>query len=171
MAVVAATLLLTANMASAEGYVGFNVGKTDWGTSSDPTSFSLIGGYFFAESFSAELAYTDFGSASGFAELNGESFFGDLDGSGWRLSAVGRLPVGESFDLFAKLGVMLWDIDGDVSFADRSGRVGTDGNDFVFSIGGSYHITEAVVSTLEYERVTGDLDGLDTLSLGLFVRF
>ena len=42
MAVVAATLLLTANMASAEGYVGFNVGKTDWGTSSDLASIFLI---------------------------------------------------------------------------------------------------------------------------------
>ena len=43
-----------------------------------------------------------------------EDFGVEVDVSGFNLSLMGILPVGERFDLFVKFGMIAWDADGDM---------------------------------------------------------
>ena len=76
--------------------LGSDVDKND-------TAWSLFGGYNFTENFGAELGYLNTGDWS----VDGEQF----SSQGATLSAIGRLPLGDVFSLFAEGGAYIYQVD------------------------------------------------------------
>ncbi|MET0382378.1 MAG: outer membrane beta-barrel protein [Burkholderiaceae bacterium] len=90
---------------SGESFIGVNIGKATYNTScgvagltcqNNVTSYSVTAGNMFSENFGAELSLLNFGTASRAG--------GGASARGINLSAVGRLPLGDSFGLEGKLG-------------------------------------------------------------------
>lgn len=149
-------------------YAGLNVGNTDW-EGENTTSFSLIGGYNFNQNWAVEAAYTNFGDVD--VDIFDDGDIAKFEADGIRLSVVGTLPVADKFNLFAKVGMMAWDLD--VSYMGESGS--TDGTDFTYGVGASYAFTDTVVMNLAMDRLSADIEGesanLDTISLGVSFSF
>ena len=141
-------------------YVGAGIGdfgvKVDGFDGSD-TGFKVFGGYRFIKYLAAEVEYLDGGTV--------EDGGLEIDVSGFNLSGVGILPVGEKFSLFAKLGMIFWDADSN-GFGDDSGE------DFSWGVGAGYSFTEQFGMQLEYQGFEiEDTDTVDMISLGASWKF
>ena len=141
-------------------YVGAGIGdfgvKVDGFDGSD-TGFKVFGGYRFIKYLAAEVEYLDGGTV--------EDGGLEIDVSGFNLSGVGILPVGEKFNLFAKLGMIFWDV-GSNGFGDDSGE------DFSWGVGAGYSFTEQFGMQLEYQGFEiEDADTVDMISLGATWKF
>jgi len=170
--------------AAAQAYLGFGVGKSDYGSGNvipdlitsgsvdgKDSGFKIFGGYQFNPYFAVELAYVDLGKAT----YSG-SFFGapvndgSLETSGLNASAVGILPLGAAFELFGKVGIFGWesrarDFTAGVPFSGKA-----DGGDISFGVGLAFHFTRNVGIRAEWERFRA-VDDIDLLSAGLVIRF
>ena len=88
--------------------------------------------------------------------------------SGFNASLRGALPVGEQFSLFAKVGMMFWDVD--VDSAELSGS--DSGEDFSWGIGAGFDFTETLGATVEYQGFeVEDTDTVDLISASLVWKF
>ena len=133
----------------------------------DDTAFKVFGGYKFDMSvvdLGVELGYIDFGEA----EINtadGELVFAPTGINLWGVAGFELGPV----DLFAKLGVIAWDVE-TTTFA---GRVSDDGTDFGLGFGAGFDIGKVQIRG-DYELFdTSDVDVsmLSMLSLGVSYTF
>ena len=133
----------------------------------DDTAFKVFGGYKFDMSvvdLGIELGYVDFGEA----EINtaaGELVF---DPTGIKLWGVAGFELG-SVDLFAKLGVIAWDVE-TTTFA---GRFSDDGTDFGLGLGAGFDIGKVQIRG-EYELYDSsdaNVSMLSMLSLGVIYPF
>jgi OmpA-OmpF porin, OOP family len=149
-AFVASALLASAPAFAADDsgfYVGAGVG--DFGLEIDGQ---------FMKYLAAELEYIDGGTA--------EDFGLEIDVSGFNLSAMGILPVGEKFNVFAKLGMIFWDAD-----LGGAGRGSESGEDFSWGVGAGYDFTDQFGARVEYQGFEiEDADG-DMISLGFSWMF
>ena len=162
LAIIAASAFaVSPAMASPNGfYLGAGVGdfgvKVDGFDASD-TGFKLFGGYQAWKYFGAELEYIDGGSS----EDGGVK----VDVSSWNLSAMGILPIGEQFNVFAKLGIVFWD-------AEMRGFGDDSGEDFSWGIGAGYSFTDHFGARLEYQGFEiEDTDTVDMISIGASWNF
>lgn len=93
---------------SAGASVGYsNVSVEDSGISIDfsDIGYKVFGAYMFNDNWGIEGGWMDMGSMS-------ENVFGteiELEVDGFDVFAVGAMPVSETFDLFAKAGIVSWD--------------------------------------------------------------
>lgn len=133
----------------------------------DDTAFKVFGGYRFDMSvvdLSVELGYVDFGEA----EINtaaGEVVF---DPTGINLWGVAGFELGP-VDLFAKVGVIAWDLE-TTTFA---GRDSDDGTDYGFGLGAGFDVGKVQIRG-EYELYdtsNADVTMLSMLSLGVVYPF
>jgi len=118
---------------------------------SDDTALKLFGGWRLSRFFAIQLDYIDFGESSG------TSSFLDLrsDTSGFAPNVVGTLPIG-FFELFAKAGMMWYDVDLDL---DDDPTLSDSGEDPIYGVGVGLTLVERLTLRLEYEIV--DLETLD----------
>ena len=144
--------------------------------------WKLFAGYNFNQYFGAEFAYVDLDEvkAGGKADIKGSirdvnfsaEVSGELSGeiNGFTFAGVGRYPVTDQLDIFAKAGGFYWDIDlkaklsgsgdlGSVPF-DRSisPSLSDSGISYVFGLGAEYDITENLSLRAEWERYGYDYD-------------
>ena len=137
------------------------------------TAFKLYGGGFFSPNFGAELSYVDLGELS----YSGD-FFGTpvTNGSvgiwGYNVAALARFPVTESFSLFGKLGVFLWeseanDITDGTPFSSTAR--GWDGGSF--GVGADWRFAGSFSARVEWERFKIDDNDASLVSIGLQYRF
>lgn len=118
------------------------------------SSWRIFGGYQFHKHFAAELGYADFGkfTASGTAPGLG-SVSAEVKANAWDLVLVGIVPVAESFSVFGKAGLALWDVDSSATISGvGSASVSDDGTDFTFGIGAQYNFTKNVGARIEWQR-------------------
>lgn len=135
-------------------YVGANYGLHKDGTGDydeDSDLWEVYGGIGLFEYFGVEVSHTDLGA------LTNETDEVDIDG--WGLAAVGQIPLGERFKVYAKLGQLFWDASIDVDDLDETSF---DGEEPFYSVGAGYEIVEPLTVTLEYTRYNTDID-LDEL--------
>jgi OOP family OmpA-OmpF porin len=145
------------------------------------TAWSLVGGYRFNRNVALEGAYVDLGSH----KLSGTTSApaaGSLDGRykvhGYRIAAVGIVPLSSGFSLYGKAGLMFARTDLELSAssvalsgAGQSRTVGTLG------LGMSYDFTRNVFARAEwnrYARVGDDGTGrssIDAYTVGVGYRF
>jgi OmpA-OmpF porin, OOP family len=129
----------------------------------EDTSFRFFIGYRTMEWFAVELGYVDFGGVdTTFIDPTLGNVRLDVDASGFDAQAIGLLKF-EKVDLYAKAGLILWNVDtrgragsGLLTF-DRS--FSDDGTDLVFGAGVKYSFLERWAVRLEYENFA--IDGLD----------
>jgi OmpA-OmpF porin, OOP family len=135
------------------GSFGVDVG----GYSARDASFKVVAGYDFGKYLGLELEYIDGGSP--------EDLGVSVEVSRINASVLGTWPVGERFDVFAKAGLFLWDI-------EIPGLGSDSGEDFSYGIGVSYDITGHFGLRGEYQRFEiADADTVDLLAATATWRF
>lgn len=190
-AALAATGFFFATQCLAQPYGGFSVGQADVDESMvipaliDPGgnvdgkdgAFKLFGGYQFNRNVALEAAFVDLGDVSysgnftGTPPLTGPVTGGRVQNSGLNLSAVGVLPLGQKFVLFAKAGMFLWYSEA----TDVTGGLATfseeDGSDLSLGLGASVALGQRVSLRAEWERF--DMSGVDVdlVTVGVAFRF
>jgi len=94
----------------------------------------------------------------------------EADTTGWVLSVLGIWPFGDSFNLFAKLGFVMWDVEGRgvIKVPDfdiqESGSLGSEsGTDFAWGIGGTWNFMDNMGLRAEYQQF--ELDDFNTVNL------
>ncbi|MEJ2115950.1 MAG: outer membrane beta-barrel protein [Gammaproteobacteria bacterium] len=133
--------------------------------------FKVFGGYNFHKNFAAEIDYLNFGEPSDDifgVDIKIEDFYAIA------LYGVGKLPLSEHFELFAKLGAAYWEGDAKARFMGISASSREDGTEFAYGLGASYAFTDQYAVRVEYEEIDTDSDDLSTLGLltvGGEVRF
>lgn len=165
--------------------VGFDLQSSSLDDSD--TGFGLAVGYQVNRNFAAELAYVDLGEVS-YSATNGQASPGNQDvaldtsAAGPVLSLLGILPVSSRFDVYARAGLAVMNVDGEARIAegDASERVSdsTTRSNAVFGVGGQYSFNNRFAVRLEWDRhfdvgsddITGESD-IDLFALGLRYNF
>lgn len=153
------------------GYVYGSVGRAEYDTPcslgcDDPdVSFKVGTGGSWSEIIGLELNYLNFGQA----DRNG----GETEAQGVNLSLVGNLPIGEMFNLFAKIGTTY----GWTDTTARAGFVSGDDNGFGLSygLGAGVDLTRNWTVQAEWEqhrlKFVSGRDEVSLLSVGVKYRF
>ena len=142
------------------GFVGAAAGRTavdaDAGLSASDTGWKAFGGYDFIRYFGVEGGYSDLGTfeeAGSSASVNGLGVY-----------ARGLIPIGESVELFGKLGMVRWDVEAQ--------GVSDTGNDLAFGAGAAFNFAQKYSVRLEYEIFDIESDANASMgSVGFAYRF
>lgn len=153
-------------------YVGAGVGKAsievdDTGFDADDTAFKVFGGYNFNQYFAVEATYFDGGKPD---ERFGSGVV-EAATDGVNASAVGRLPIGDVFSLFAKVGFASYDVE--VTTRIRNATVfsatGSD-EDLSYGIGGAFDFGSFELRG-EYEAIDISDGSFNVLTLNGLYKF
>jgi len=143
--------------------------------------FKTFGGYAFNRYFALETGYFNLGKFGFQADtLPPGDLRGDIKLQGVNLDAVGSVPLGDSFSLFARGGVTYADAKdsftgaGAVAVIDPSPRRWA--ANYKFGFGAEYDFTRSVGMRLEGERYrvddgVGNKGDVDLYSVGLVFKF
>jgi OmpA-OmpF porin, OOP family len=154
-------------------YLGASVGKasvevSDADFDNSDTAFKIFGGYAFNEYFGVELAWFDGGTPD---ERFGAGVV-EVELSGLNASVVGRVPLGDTFALFGKVGFASYDaeisarVNGTTIFSEE----GSD-EDLSYGIGGEFRFGQSFGLRAEYEMVDASGAEFNLLSVGGVFRF
>lgn len=143
------------------------------GTDDKDTGWKAFAGYRIMKYLAVEGAYTNFGEASATvtatAPIAGTANV-KLENESWSLSAVGILPLGDKFSLFARLGFNVWNVDASASGTGSGGTAysgSDDGSGGLYGLGAAYSLTPNLNLRAEWERYDFDGNNLDFVSVGL----
>jgi OmpA-OmpF porin, OOP family len=191
-AAAAASVCATGAWAQDKGlYVGLGVGQSEAVDYCDEepglvinscddsdTAYKIYAGYQFNRNFALEAAYNDWGE--GTANVTALGITGDVDikVKAFSLQAVGILPLGDRFQLFAKGGAVYWDLDIDASVSGLGTFSDSDSDfDFVAGVGAQVRVFRNLYLRGEFEYVpnlgnddTGESD-FQVWSVGLNFLF
>jgi len=152
-------------------YFGASVGETTIETSDNGFDFKdsdtgskVYGGFRFLKFLGVEGSYVKFGSpsdSSGGTDVK-------IDATGWDAFGVGVLPMGP-FEIFAKVGFVMWNTDTKVS---GSGSNSDSGTDTAYGAGVAWVFGKHLGVRGEYERFEiSNTDKTDLISIGADFRF
>ena len=147
-------------------------------------AFKVLGGWQWNKYIAFEVEYFDGGNPEDkfdFSysdpefEAEGQITI-EADTSGWIFSALGIWPLGDSFNLFAKLGFVTWSVDGNLVIkasgtdfgipfeGQESLSLGSeDGTDFAWGLGGTWNFTDNMGVRAEYQQF--ELDEFNNVNL------
>ncbi len=175
-AIAAAALLFLSPAAWAGAYVGASIGQADTGisggglsTDGDDTGWKVMGGYTFMKFMGVEASYRDLG---GLSETIGTTSF-TTDASSMEVFGVGFLPVGEKFDLFAKLGLARVELDATISdplVFPVPLTVSASDNELAYGAGLNWTVAPKIAVRLEYEAFD-TAETVNMLSAGALFKF
>src|SRR6202789_470901 len=143
--------------------------------------FKAYGGYAFNRYFALESGYFNLGKFGFTADtLPAGSLRGDIKLQGANFDAVGSVPLGDKFSLFARAGVTYADAKdsfggtGSVAVIDPSPRKWA--TNYKFGFGAEYDFTRFIGMRLEAERyriddAVGNKGDVDLYTAGLVFRF
>jgi OOP family OmpA-OmpF porin len=180
-----ASILVFSPPAAAQADAGWYVGAAYGTTSFDvdmtglpstitvddgDSGLKIYGGFQFNKHLGAEVGYVDFGKVAFGGTALGLPVTGDTSLSAFTLAGVGTLPLNESFALFGKLGLWIWDASGTASVAGLSASADDSGTDLFLGAGGRYNFNKNWGLTLEVELYDSD-DSVTMTSLGVRYKF
>lgn len=173
-ALLVALLPFGAHAAENGFYIGGQVGNASIDEDfldDDDTSFGGYAGWQFNPYFALEGSYTNFGSLDGRITNGTDVVLFDTDPQSFALKAVGMLPIGEQFSLYANAGFHSWDLD-QGSGDGIDDVVGDDSStDPTYGIGGKFDFTNNWAVRAQLQRYEFDDADLDELSLGVQYTF
>lgn len=146
-----------------------SLSQSDSGFSFDAsdTGSKIYGGFTFIKFFGLEASYLDLGSAEDEAAPGIDV---TIDTTAWDVYAVGILPIGKHFEIFAKAGIVVWDAE--ASFSGAISDETDDGNDPAYGAGVAFVFGEHFAVRAEYQRFElEDIDELELASVGAEFRF
>lgn len=140
---------------------------------SDDTAFKVFGGYNFNQYFAIEATYFDGGNPEEtlftLADARGTL---EVGVSGLSAAAIGRVPLGEVFALYGKLGLASYDaeitgrLNGDVV---EDGEAEVSDDDVVYGVGAAFNVGSQFELRAEYEAISFSDGDFTLLSVsGLF---
>jgi len=161
-----------------EGGLEINTGRDFDGSD---FAFKILGGWQLNKYIAFEGEYFDGGSAEDKFDFTYLGYDGQLtikaDTTGWVFSGLGILPLGDSFNVFAKLGFVMWDVDAKgvvkILGEQESGSLGSEsGTDFAWGIGGTWNITDAMGLRAEYQQFEiSDFNSVDLATASFIYKF
>lgn len=113
-----------------------------------------------------EGGYVDFGEVQG----RGTGFDVATELDGWDAFLVGNLPLA-FVDVFAKAGVISWDLDVDVSDGLDDADFSSSGEDLAYGVGAGVELGNLTVRAEAEMFDVDDVDDLFMLSVGLVANF
>jgi opacity protein-like surface antigen len=131
-------------------YAGAEIGQTDFEDADKDTAFKFFGGYQINRTFAAELGYSNLYDKDG------------VEATAWELMGVAKMPVGDKFSVYGKLGFAMWEVEG---FGEKF-----DGTDLTYAIGLQYDLSRNLGLRAQWQRYDVETDA-DVLSIGLVYRF
>lgn len=137
----------------------------------DDVGYKLFAGYRFMPYFGVEASWNDFGTPDDAFDVGNVPVETEFETDGFDISAMGILPVGGSFDLFAKAGYFIWDLEGTASSGGVVESVENEGEDLTYGVGAQWNPGNF---GLRAEYQIYDVEGLDDvwfLSLAALLRF
>lgn len=147
-------------------------------TDDTDTGWKAFAGYRIMKYLAVEGAYTNFGEATATSIITAPGagvVNSKIEAESWTVSALGILPLGDKFSLFARLGVNLWDIDVSATGTGTGGTASAsdsdDGTDWVYGVGAAYNLTKNLSVRGEWERYDFDDGDVDLLSAGVSWNF
>lgn len=147
------------------GYAKIEDSDEDFSFDANDSGYKLFGSYTLGNGLGIEGGYIDFGAPD-------DTFLGQvakIDATGWNLYGVGNLGLSDSFDLFAKAGVISWDADSSVNGIAVSRD---DGTDLALGIGARLSANDRFGLRTEFEWFNiEDADAVWMASLGFEIRF
>jgi len=150
--------------------------------SGNPTRWRLQGGYRFNPNVAVEAGYIDFGKAKYSATYTGGSAQGSLKAGGVDVVALVGLPLGDSFSVFAKAGVVAASVKSSLTASGPAALASSADSTHVvrplLGVGALYKLTDHVDLRADYDHVsglgksnrTGKMDA-NLFSLGLAYNF
>lgn len=143
-------------------YIGAGIGNNQLEESDsgfkfdgDDTAITVFGGYQFNQWIAAEVGYVDGGKPSD--TVGGVNI--ELDSSAVEVSVIGKAQLNRSFSVFARVGLLAWDVDAKVSASGGSASISDDGNDWSYGVGGILSVSPSADIRLQWR--SADLDGVD----------
>lgn len=131
------------------------------------TGWEVFGGYEFNRYLAIEAGYLDTGSDS--KTISGLKV--EVSASSIFASVIGSLPIGETFSVFARGGLLHWEADGTGSASGFTLTAEDDGDDLFLGVGLSAQI-EGALFRLEYRFAEiDDVVDLSMIGLNLAWRF
>lgn len=130
-------------------------------------AFKMFGGYAFNKYFAAEAAYIDAGELED--TVDGVDL--TVESDGFVVAAIGKLPIGESFSLFAKAGYTFYDEkvsaqQGTLSFSEKNSD-----EDPLYGAGAELYLGSRFQLRAEYEVVDVSNADFNLLSISAALRF
>lgn len=163
----ASSILLLVSTAQAEGgYIGASIGQTDVDipTFSDGDSLAFTAGYRIDKNFAFEASYIDLG------EFDDDiAPVWTIKADGFNFAAVGIIPINNTFEVFGKVGMYIWDFS--VSEAGFGEFYSSDGNDISFGFGASANLTDQFNLIFEYQKFEVDDQDASNISFGARLNF
>lgn len=164
-------LLFATSSAMAEGfYAGAGVGMTQIEDDSEgdnykdsPFGWKIYAGYDFNENFGLEGAYLNSGEAED--DLFGENVKVEL--TAFVVSAIGFLHVGESAQLFGKLGYY----SGEEEVSAFGVSVDEDDDGFTVGVGLRFNTTENLALRADFDWFDTQIDTVWSLGVGIQYHF
>lgn len=148
------------------------------------TTWKIFGGYQFNKFFGLEGGYVDLGKAEASGSIT-DPVFGTFSGTaefetwGVFFSAVGTLPIGQSFGIFGKVGAAYTDSEATLTGTSSLLGSGTlsesdNGTDLTYGVGANFNIQNFSIR-VEWERFQnagGDFEAdVDLISAGFSYKF
>ena len=154
-------LTVTGNV-NAAFYVGGSYGYTKYEDLCDSVSgqagatcddeadgYKIFGGSRVNPNLAFEAAYMDMGEATASTSVSNRT----LGVTGLNFSVLGIMPLSKSFELFGKVGWMLWEAESKLTdVTGASSTVTFDDSDISFGFGGNYIVNETFSLRAEFER-------------------
>jgi len=151
--IVALTLAATAARAEDQViYLGAGVGQASQsqeGFSGSDTSFKLFAGWSFNKYFAAEGGYINGGTEKD--RVDGLDVA--ISSEGAYVALLGKLPVGQMFSPYMKLGYVFYDAKTTASADGNSITQSNNNDDLLYGIGAEFHLSEHFDLRAEYEKV------------------
>ena len=153
------------SLGASVGYANVETSEQSFSFDAADTGYKLFGRYMFNNGFGIEGGYVDFGQPEDdIFGLNGV-----VDAEAWNLYGVGALGLSESFDIFAKAGVISWEAD---SLIDGVPVDASDNEDLALGIGAQFNPGSSFGLRAEFEWFdVDDTDSVWMASLGFTLRF
>ena len=142
------------SLGASYGYANIKTSDQDFTFDAADSGYKLFGTYMFSNGFGIEGGYTDFGAPDD--DILGQ--VASIDAEAWSLYGVGALGLSESFDLFAKAGVISWDAESKVFGVPVDVD---DGQDLALGIGAKFNTSGSLGLRAEFEWF--DIDDADAV--------
>lgn len=136
------------------------------------TAFRIFGGYQFNRHFAVEAGYVDLGAV----QATAGGFRATTESQAFDFVAVGRLPVGERFAAYGKLGMYFANTDASSDFPGTTGQSKAN-HDLTYALGLQYDFNRNLGIRGEWQRFqkvgggTVSEADVDLISIGAVWRF
>jgi OOP family OmpA-OmpF porin len=153
------------------GYVGIGAGEAkleiDEFIDENDTAYKIFGGWSFNRYIAAEVGYFDAGNPS----TTEVAVRRQVEADGFYAAAIGSLPIGDRFSLFARLGWAFYEATASLQASGLTVSESDEDEDLLYGFGASAQFTDSFGVRLEFEALDVSNAAFEMLTLSATCRF